>query len=185
MFYPMLAVSLDCVLPNVASFYGLSMFWLVFTYRPVYALLPFSLDCPCFDWCYDIVYVLLHVYKTWTIQRNWQHWVNIHDILTPIKTWTIQRNWQHWVKHTRYLNTNQNMDNPEKMATKHTQDDMLTPIKTWNLVLIYRVCLPNVASFSGLSMFYMVLRYHVCFTQCCQFLWIAHVLIGVKISCMF
>jgi predicted alpha/beta hydrolase len=54
-------------------------------------------------------------------------------VLTPIKTWTIQRNWQHWVKHTRYLNTNQNMDNPEKIATKHTQDDMLTPIKTWTI----------------------------------------------------
>ena len=25
------------------------------------------------------------------------------------------------------------MDNPEKMATKHTQDDMLTPIKTWTI----------------------------------------------------
>jgi hypothetical protein len=78
--------------------------------------------------------------KTWTIQRNWQHWVqhnpeklatlgttqsretgnigyNIHDILTPIKTWTTQRNWQHWVQNTRYLNTNQNMDNPEKLTT--------------------------------------------------------------------
>ena len=39
------------------------------------------------------------------------------DILTPIIAWTIQRNWQHWVKHTRYLNTNYNMDNLEKLAT--------------------------------------------------------------------
>ena len=42
---------------------------------------------------------------------------NIHYILIPIETWTIYRNWQHLVKHTRYLNTNQNMDNPEKLAT--------------------------------------------------------------------
>jgi hypothetical protein len=55
------------------------------------------------------------------------------DMLTPIKTWTIHRNWQHWVKHNpeklptlgktytgRYLNTNQNMDNPEKLATLGT-----------------------------------------------------------------
>jgi hypothetical protein len=46
-------------------------------------------------------------------------------------------------------------------------------------------CVCFVAIFSGLSMFWLVLRYRVCFTQCCQFLWIVHVLIGVKISCMF
>jgi hypothetical protein len=32
--------------------------------------------------------------QTWTIQRNWQHWVHKRK---SNQTWTIQRNWQHRV----------------------------------------------------------------------------------------